>query len=106
MYDFLSNVIAPWFGFPGVTVSILLVLIGAWRKDWRWAIASVFTILPFTIYLMGASDFRLLAVIFPLLQGLAAWFIRRNKRWWAILPQAPLILLMLGLLYALWKWQG
>lgn len=106
MSDFLSNVIAPWFGFPGITVTVLLLLIGVWRNDWRWAAASVVTILPFTFYLMGASDFRLLALIFPVLQGIAAWLIRRGNRWWALLPQAPLVLLTLGLFYALWKWQG
>ncbi|MFO3796065.1 MAG: hypothetical protein ACK8QZ_02110 [Anaerolineales bacterium] len=56
MSDFLSNVIAPWFGFPGVFVTVLLVLIGIWRRDWRWAAVSVITILPFTFYLVGASE--------------------------------------------------
>lgn len=106
MSDFLSNVIAPWFGFPGVVVTVLLVLIGIWRRDWRWAVASVITILPFTFYLVGASDLRLLAILFPILQGIAAWLIWREKRWWALLPQAPLVILTLGLLYALLTWQG
>ncbi|GAB4505520.1 MAG: hypothetical protein Fur0043_25160 [Anaerolineales bacterium] len=106
MSNFLSSLIAPWFGYPGVALTLLLLLIGIWRQDWRPATVSLVTILPFTVYLMGTPSFRLLALVFPVLQGVAAWLIWREKRWWALLPQSPLVLLMLGLLCATWTWQG
>jgi hypothetical protein len=85
------------FGWPAIITSILLSIAGVWLKRPVLLVGAGIVCIPFTYYLSG---FRTPAVILPLFQFGSAYAVARQKDLiaWSLL--APLVIIALGLAYA------
>jgi hypothetical protein len=82
------------FGWPVILLSVLVPMIGIFRRSVIWVVAGAILALPFAIYLGGSPRFRLVGLFLPLLHLAAAFALERKKlrlAWFFLLPYVALV---------------
>jgi hypothetical protein len=75
MIDFLA---VSFFGWPAIVVTVILAVIGLFRKNYRFLVAAAILALPPAWFLSGFPIIRSLAFLLPLLLLASGYFVYRG----------------------------
>ena len=89
MIDFL---VASFFGWPAILVTIILALVGLIRSNHRFLVAAAVLALPFSWFLSGFPLIRSPAFLLPLLLFGSGYFMFREREMLAWLLAVPYFL--------------
>ena len=95
MLDFLLILLVGW---PAIIATVILALIGLFKRDQRFLVASAILSFPFSWYLSGFPLIRSLIFLLPLLPFGSGYALRRGYEMIAWLLMVPFFL-TLALLY-------
>ncbi len=98
MIDFL---VASFFGWPAVVVTIILAMVGLVRNNHRFLIAAALLALPFSWFLSGFPVIRSPVFLLPLLLFGSAYFMYRGMEMWAWVMVVPYFMTIWLLLNAI-----
>jgi len=76
MSEILPQII---FGWPFMIAALLLSLVGAAMKDYRFLVAGALFFMPPSLYLSGYPGLRWLALLLPFFILGAAFLLRNNR---------------------------
>lgn len=79
------------FGWPAIMVAVGLSVAGIVRKKPKWLVVAAIIVIPFSFYLAGSPKFRWVGLMFPLLLGIAAIAVKRDRIPVAWLLLAPFV---------------
>ncbi|HEU0297384.1 MAG TPA: hypothetical protein VFR47_31870 [Anaerolineales bacterium] len=97
MFDLLLILLVGW---PAITVTVILALIGLVRSDYRLLAAAAALAFPFSWYISGFPSIRSPAFLLPLLLFSAAFAMNRQREMLAWFLTIPYFLVVLLLLFA------
>ena len=86
MMDFL---VASFFGWPAIIVTIIIAVIGLLKVDYRFLVAAAILALPFSWFLSGFPAIRSPVFILPLLLFGSGYFLYRGRKMVAWLLFVP-----------------
>ncbi|MBC7876785.1 MAG: hypothetical protein H7Y59_06390 [Anaerolineales bacterium] len=89
MIDFL---VASFFGWPAIIVTIILAIIGLIRNDHRFLVAAAILALPFSWFLSGFPIIRSPVFLLPLLLFGSAYLLYRGHEMWAWIMVVPFLM--------------
>lgn len=99
----IGSIIAS-LGIPAMLVALGLGVFGVWRgKKWLPVIAAAL-VTPFSVYMIGSTDFGWLSLLLPLSLLGAAFAIHREIRWLAWVLLLPLLGVLLLFVVAVVIW--
>ncbi len=96
MIDFL---VASFFGWPAVVVTLILAIAGLLRNDSRFLVAAAILALPFSWFLSGFPIIRSPAFLLPLLLFASGYCLYRDQQmlaWLLVVPYFMSIWLLLN----------
>jgi len=91
MIDFLA---VSLFGWPAILVTIILAMVGLFKKDYRILVAAAMLAFPFSWFLSGFPLIRSLVFLMPLLLFGSGYFMYRAKVMLAWLVAVPYFLMI------------
>jgi hypothetical protein len=89
MIDFLVVV---FFGWPAILATIILVIIGLFRSDYRFLVAAAILAFPFSWFLSGFPLVQSPAFLLPLLPFTSAYLMYRRQEMFAWVVAVPYFL--------------
>lgn len=89
MIDFLVIV---FFGWPAILATIILVIIGLFRSDYRFLVAAAVLAVPFSWFLSGFPIMRSFVFLLPLLPFSSAYLMYRRQEMFAWVVAVPYFL--------------
>ena len=98
MLDFLLNLLVGW---PAITVTIILVVIGLIRRDYRFLIWAAILAFPYSWYLSGFPAVRSLIFLLPLFPFASAYALYRDHEMFAWILAIPFFLAILLLFFVI-----
>lgn len=96
MLDFILILLVGW---PAITVTLILAVMGLLRRDYRFLIAAAILAFPFSWYLSGFPAIRSPAFLLPLLPFGSGYLMSRDHEMLAWLLAVPFFLAILLLFY-------
>lgn len=72
-----------WIGllfWPFVIISFLSLLFGLYKRSVLFMLLSAITVLPMTLYLLGAENWLRASIIIPIIEVIAAILFWRNSQ--------------------------
>lgn len=96
MIDFL---VASFFGWPAIIVTIILAIVGLLRENYRFLVAAAILALPPAWFLSGFPVIRSPVFMLPLLLFASGYFIYRGREmiaWILVVPYIMSIWLLLN----------
>jgi len=100
MLDFLLILLVGW---PAILLTVILVIIGLLKRDYRLLILSAALSFPYSWYLSGFPFIRSPIFLLPLLPFSAAYALRRDHEmiaWFLAIPFFLVILLLFFVILA------
>jgi hypothetical protein len=98
MLDIILPLIVGW---PAIAVTIIVIVIGLRKTDYRYLVAAAILAFPFSWYLSGFPIIRSPAFLVPVFIFSSAWAMRRGRDMVSWLLIIPVFLFVLLLLFAL-----
>jgi hypothetical protein len=89
MIDFLVVV---FFGWPAILATVILMLIGLFRSDYRFLVAAAVLAVPFSWFLSGFPVMRSFIFLLPLLPFSSAFLMNRGREMFAWVISVPYFL--------------
>ena len=96
MLNFILTLLVGW---PAITITVILALIGLFRNDYRFLIAASILAFPFSWYLSGFPAIRSPAILLPLCLFGSSYLMYRQREMLAWLLSVPFFLTVLLLFY-------
>ena len=97
MLDFFLIILVGW---PAIIVTIILAIIGLFRRDYRFLVAAAILAFPFSWYLSGFPLIRSPAFLLPLLLFTSGFAMNRGREMISWLLAIPFFLSIILLLFA------
>ena len=98
------NILSTLFlGWPAIVVTVILALIGLFRRDYRFLVVAAILAVPFSWVLSGFPIVRSLVFLAPVLIFGAGWAMNRGREMLAWILAVPYFLTILLLLFALFS---
>jgi hypothetical protein len=98
MLNFLLIALVGW---PAITVTVILAVIGLLRNNYRFVVAAAILAVPFSWFLSGFPIIRSSAFLLPLILLVSAFALYRKYEMIAWVIAAPFFLSILLLLYVI-----
>jgi len=99
----LNILSAIFLGWPAIIVTVILTLIGLFKRDYRFLVVAAILAVPFSWVLSGFPIVRSPIFLAPVLVFGAGWAMNRGREMLAWILAIPYFLTILLLLFALFS---